>query len=1043
MFKPVSNRPDFAKNEEAVLAQWAEEGTFAKSLEQRRGAPVFRFYDGPPFATGLPHYGHLLAGTIKDIVPRYQTMRGKYVERRFGWDCHGLPIEALAQDALGVSGAHAIRAFGVEAFNEQCRSMVLRYVAQWRQTVTRMGRWVDFDNDYKTMQPAFMESVWWAFKQLWEQGRIYKSHRIMPYSWKLSTPLSNFEAGSNYKDVQDPAVTVRCRVTQGARPAWGPGPAYLLVWTTTPWTLFTNLAICAGPDIDYVAARDQDGSVYILAEARLKAVFGKQQPEILERLKGTDLKGIRYEPIFPQYKDKPNAFVVLTDPYVSTEDGTGLVHNSPAYGEDDFRVCAAADITLEDPMDEACAFTAPAPEAWRGRFCKDCDKDIIRTLKENGKLVHQATIVHAYPFCDRTDTPLLYRAIDAWYVRVEDLHDHLTANNATVHWTPEAVGANRFGNWLREAKDWNISRNRFWGSCLPVWVNEADPQDMICVGSVAELEALSGQKVTDLHKHFIDKILIRRDGKTYRRTPEVLDCWFESGSMPYAQQHFPFSGKPLEDFFPADFIAEGLDQTRGWFYTLLVLGTLLFGKAPYRNVIVNGLVLAEDGKKMSKRLKNYPDPSEVIEKFGADALRLYLINSPVVRAENLRFSENGVRQVLRDLLIPWWNAYAFFVTYANADGFDEPDVATPASPNVLDRWIVSSMETLIADVTAALDAYDLQRAVRPFVAFVDALTNWYIRRSRRRFWKSEDDADKRHAYRTLRYVLLQLAKVAAPFCPFVSEQIYRNLKGPGDPESVHLCDFPLPHAAARDLPLERDMALVQRIVGLGRQLRVDEDLKVRQPLAALRVASADPAVRAALPRYADIIKEELNVKELRLSADETDLATLSLKADFKRLGPRFGARMKAAAAAIAALPPEQAAALARGEAVTLNLQGEAVQIAPDDVVIRRDPREGLVVAAEDNAVVALETDLTPALIAEGLARECVSRVQALRKEADLEVTQRIDILASADDELAAALTEWQDFILEETQGDALILGDPLGDPIDINGHEATLAIDPK
>ena len=610
MFKPVSNRPDFAKNEEAVLAQWAEEGTFAKSLEQRRGAPVFRFYDGPPFATGLPHYGHLLAGTIKDIVPRYQTMRGKYVERRFGWDCHGLPIEALAQDALGVSGAHAIRAFGVEAFNEQCRSMVLRYVAQWRQTVTRMGRWVDFDNDYKTMQPAFMESVWWAFKQLWEQGRIYKSHRIMPYSWKLSTPLSNFEAGSNYKDVQDPAVTVRCRVTQGARPAWGPGPAYLLVWTTTPWTLFTNLAICAGPDIDYVAARDQDGAVYILAEARLKAVFGKQQPEILERLKGTDLKGIRYEPIFPQYKDKPNAFVVLTDPYVSTEDGTGLVHNSPAYGEDDFRVCAAAGITLEDPMDEACAFTAPAPEAWRGRFCKDCDKDIIRTLKENGKLVHQATIVHAYPFCDRTDTPLIYRAIDAWYVRVEDLHDRLTANNATVHWTPEAVGANRFGNWLREAKDWNISRNRFWGSCLPVWVNEADPQDMICVGSVAELEALSGQKVTDLHKHFIDKILIRRDGKTYRRTPEVLDCWFESGSMPYAQQHFPFSGKPLEDFVPADFIAEGLDQTRGWFYTLLVLGTLLFGKAPYRNVIVNGLVLAEDGKKMSKRLKNYPDPSE-------------------------------------------------------------------------------------------------------------------------------------------------------------------------------------------------------------------------------------------------------------------------------------------------------------------------------------------------------------------------------------------------------------------------------------------------
>lgn len=876
MFKPVSNRPDFAKNEEAVLKLWESEGTFAKSLEQRRGAPVFRFYDGPPFATGLPHYGHLLAGTIKDIVPRYQTMRGHYVERRFGWDCHGLPIEALAQEALGVNGAYEIRQHGVEAFNEQCRAMVLRYVSQWRETVTRMGRWVDFDNDYKTMQPSFMESVWWVFKQLWDQGRIYKSHRIMPYSWKLSTPLSNFEAGSNYKDVQDPAVTVRCRITQGAHPVWGE-EVYLLVWTTTPWTLLTNFAICAGPEIDYLAVKDADGAVYILAESRLTAVFGKNpKVEILEKLKGTELKGLHYEPIFPYYKDKPNAFVVLTDSYVTTTDGTGLVHNAPAYGEDDFRVCSAAGITLEDPMDEGCAFTAPAPEAWRGRFCKDCDKDIIRELKQNGKLVHQGTIVHAYPFCDRTDTPLIYRAIDAWYVRVEDLHERLTANNATVHWQPEAVGANRFGNWLRDAKDWNISRNRFWGSCLPIWINDDDPEDRICVGSVAELEALSGQKITDLHKHIIDKVVIRKDGHTYHRTPEVLDCWFESGSMPYAQQHFPFSGKELDTFFPADFIAEGLDQTRGWFYTLLVLGTLLFGKAPYKNVVVNGLVLAEDGKKMSKRLKNYPDPKHVIDTYGADALRLYLINSPVVRAENLRFSEAGVKQLLRDLLIPWWNAYSFFVTYANADGFDEPEVARPTSPHVLDRWIVSSMETLIADVSTAMDAYDLQKAVRPFVDFIDALTNWYIRRSRRRFWKSEDDADKRHAYRTLRYVLVQLSKVAAPFCPFVSEQIYRNLRGPNDPESVHLCAFPTADAAARDLRLEADMELVQRVVRLGRQLRTDKDLKVRQPLARLHVVSADAAARAALAAYTDIIREELNVKDISFGDDETALANLSL-----------------------------------------------------------------------------------------------------------------------------------------------------------------------
>ncbi len=1042
MFQPASNRPNFPADERDMLAQWEKESTFAQSLAQRANAEPFRFYDGPPFATGLPHYGHLLAGTIKDIVPRYWTMRGRYVERRFGWDCHGLPIEALAQEALGVSGTYAIRELGVDKFNEQCRSMVLRYVEQWRETVTRMGRWVDFDNDYKTMQPEFMETIWWVFKQLWDQGRIYKSHRIMPYSWKLSTPLSNFEAGSNYKDVQDPAVTVRCRVTEGARETWGE-EAYLLIWTTTPWTLLTNFAICAGPDITYVAVRDKsDGAVYILAEARLSAVFKKAESyELLETFPGTALKGIRYEPIFDTYKDKPNAFVVLNDAYVTTTDGTGLVHNAPAYGEDDFRVCSAAGITLEDPMDDACAFTAPAPEAWRGRFCKDCDKDIIKTLKEMGKLVHQATIVHAYPFCDRTDTPLIYRAIDAWYVRVEDLHERLTTNNDTVHWQPQAVGANRFGNWLREAKDWNISRNRFWGSCLPVWVNEADPQDMICVGSVAELEALTGEKVTDLHKHFIDKILIQRDGKTYRRTPEVLDCWFESGSMPYAQQHYPFGDKGLESFFPADFIAEGLDQTRGWFYTLLVLGTLLFNKAPYKNVIVNGLVLAEDGKKMSKRLKNYPDPREVIETYGADALRLYLINSPVVRAENLRFSENGVKQILRDLLIPWWNAYSFFVTYANADKFEEDEVILPESTNVLDRWIVSSMETLIADVTTAMDTYDLQRAVRPFVAFVDDLTNWYIRRSRRRFWKSEDDGDKRQAYRTLRYVLLQLSKVAAPFCPFISDRIYRNLRGASDPKSVHLCDFPTANTAARDMTLEADMALVQRVVRLGRQLRTDKELKVRQPLACLHIASLDATVRQAIAQYTDIVCEELNVKEIAISDDETQLANLSLKADFKRLGPRLGANMKFAAAAITKLDAASISELAHGHAIELPIGETLFTLTPEDVIIHREPRAGLVTSAEGNVIVALETALTPELIAEGLMRECVSRIQAMRKEADLEIVQRITLTLCAEAEVVAALSTWKTTIMEEVLADEMNFVDtPQEVSVDLNGKPISITL---
>ena len=1039
MFKPVSNKVQFPRMEEDVLKYWAEAEVFKKSLARNEGKERYKFYDGPPFATGLPHYGHLLAGTIKDIVPRYQTMRGKYVERRFGWDTHGLPIEALAQDALGVSGTPEIKALGVDKFNEQCRSMVLKYVSEWRKTVTRMGRWVDFDHDYKTMNPDFMETIWWVFKQLWNQGRVYRSHRIMPYSWKLSTPLSNFEAGSNYKDVQDPTVTVRVKVERPSDALKDLLPqeptVYLLIWTTTPWTLPENLMMCAGAAIDYVAVRDVTDDakpVYIMAKARLPHIFKKpEQYEVVAEFKGTELKGTSYEPIFPYFADKKaeGAFRVLNDDYVTTDDGVGIVHIAPAYGEDDFRVCKEAGmLAMVDPLDASCNFTDQVPE-YAGRFCKDCDKDIIKRLKAEGKLVHQATITHSYPFCDRTDTPLIYRAIDAWYVKVEDLHDQLVANNNGVHWTPAYVGDKRFGNWLKDARDWNISRNRFWGSCIPVWVNDTDPEDMICVGSIKELEELSGVKVTDLHKHYVDKIVITKNGKTYHRTPEVLDCWFESGSMPYAQQHYMggADGKPdletFKDFFPADFIAEGLDQTRGWFYTLMLLGTMLFGKSPYRNVVVNGLVLAEDGKKMSKRLKNYPDPTLMLDTYGADAIRLYMIYSPVVRAENLKFSENGVKQILRDLLIPWWNAYSFFVTYANVDGFHDEEVVVPDSPNVLDRWICSSMETLIADVTAAMDEYDLQRAVRPFVAFIEDLTNWYIRRSRRRFWKSQNDGDKLHAYRTLRYVLVQLSKVAAPFTPFISETIYRNLKGKDDPESVHLCDFPTARAGARDLALEREMAAVQTIVKLGRQLRVDNDLKVRQPLAKILVAGADT-------RLDDLILDELNIKEIAYIADETALCDVSYKANFKTLGKKCGPKMKAVAAGIAALKAFNGSATVEG-----------FELTDEDVLVTRKPKAGMVVASEGAVVVGLETALTPALIAEGLAREFVSHVQAMRKEADFEVTQRIAVTAEVDADLRAALTAHADYVKAETLATALSFAAcPDAASCDLNGHAAKIRV---
>ncbi|MBL8026118.1 MAG: isoleucine--tRNA ligase, partial [Fibrobacteres bacterium] len=731
MFRRIDKKMTFPEMERTILSLWEKEKVFEASLEKTKKNKPFSFYDGPPFATGLPHYGHLLAGTLKDIVPRYWTMRGRYVERRFGWDCHGLPIEKLVQDELNLKGTPEILKAGIDKFNETCRSSVLKYADAWRTTVTRMGRFVDFDNDYKTMDRPFMESVWWVFKEIWKKGRVYKAHRVMPYSWALTTPLSNFEANSNYKDVQDPSITIRFKVA-------GKSDEYLLAWTTTPWTLPGNLALCTGPDIDYVKVKDKAQNVYYtLAEARLSAVYKKADDyELVEKFKGSALKNTVYEPLFPYFKDHPNAFRVLNDAFVSTEDGTGIVHMAPAYGEDDYRICKAEGIDIVDPLDIEAKFTSAVPE-YEGQHCKAADKAIMQRLKSEGKLIHQSTIVHSYPYCDRSDTPLIYRAIEAWYVRVEDMRDELVANNEKIHWVPEYVGSKRFGNWLKDAKDWNISRNRFWGSCIPLWICP-DCGHIECMGSIEELEKLSGKKVTDLHKHNIDPITFSCTAKgckgTMKRTPEVFDCWFESGAMPYGQQHYPFENKEqFELGFPADFIAEGLDQTRGWFYTLLVLSTILFKKPAFKNVIVNGLILAEDGKKMSKRLKNYPAPEYVMENYGADSLRMYLINSPVVRAEDLKFSEAGIKEILKSVMIPFWNAYNFFVEYAITDNWN-PEKDHITSCNELDRWILSVQQSLIKEVNIQMESYNLYKVVPAVVDFVEDLTNWYIRRSRGRFW---------------------------------------------------------------------------------------------------------------------------------------------------------------------------------------------------------------------------------------------------------------------------------------------------------------------
>ncbi len=1039
MFKEISNTVSFPGMEEEVIKFWKEQDTFKKSLKIRKGGKEFVFYDGPPFATGLPHYGHLLAGTIKDIIPRYQAMRGHYVSRRFGWDCHGLPIEALAQEALGLAGALAIQEAGIDVFNEQCRSMVTQYVEEWEKTVTRMGRWVDFENDYKTMDKSFMETIWWVFSELWKQGRIYKAHRIMPYSWKLNTPLSNFEAGRNYQDVQDPAITVRVRLID-----FEFEHASALIWTTTPWTLPGNLAICTGPEIDYVALKDKEThEVFVLAAARVSAYYKKEEEyEILKSYQGSDLKGIKYEPVFDFFEDNPNSFQILNDEFVSTENGTGIVHMAPAYGEDDYRICRAVDIPLVDPLDEDCKFTAQVPD-YVGQFCKEADKAIIKALKHSGKMIHQSTIQHSYPFCERTDTPLIYRAIDAWYVKVEDLRERMLENNANVRWMPGHVGEKRFANWLADAKDWNISRNRFWGSCMPVWVNVDDKDDMICVSSATELEELSGVKVDDLHKHFVDKILIERDGKTYKRTPEVLDCWFESGAMPYAQNHYPFDNKEhFEANFPADFIAEGLDQTRGWFYTLMVLSTALFDKPAFKNVVVNGLVLAEDGLKMSKRLKNYPDPIHVINEYGADALRLYMIYSPVVRAESLRFSEEGVKHSLRHLLLPWWNAYSFFITYANIDGWT-PEQSVPERNNLMDRWIQSSLARLEQQVTDAMDRYDLQAAVHPFVAFIEDLTNWYIRRSRRRFWKSEDDTDKMQAYSTLYDVLLGLSKIAAPFTPFISETIYQNLKTDAMPESVHLCDFPTAADAKRDEVLENQMAVVMSAVEQGRALRAEYKLKNRQPLAKMHVVCDDEKLLATIQELESLIADELNVRSVDFSTDSSELATIQAKPNFKQLGPKLGPLMKKAVPLIGGLSDEQIAAIALGEVVIVKLEGKSIELTADDIEVVRNPKEGLAVSAEGSLVVGLDTQLNDDLITEGLAREFVNKVQNMRKEMDLEVTQRIRIAFSGDEDIGTAVAQYSDYIKAETLAlvcEAQVESGEGGTEWNLNGHPCLVSI---
>jgi isoleucyl-tRNA synthetase len=1046
----------FPSFEERVLAYWNKQKTFEKSLEEGKGRPEYFFYDGPPFATGLPHYGHILAGTIKDIVPRYWTMRGYTVPRRFGWDTHGLPVEFEMEKTLGLSGSLDIQDYGVAKFNEACRGIVLRYTGEWRKTVERMGRWIDMDHDYKTMDPSFMESVWWVFKELWNKGLIYEGKKVVPYSWRLTAPLSNFEASLNYKDVQDPAITVLMPLTSlppqkdPRRAAAWLGNTALAVWTTTPWTLPSNLAVAVNSDPAKVMygrykLPQAMGAITHVVVAETMAESFKLSERDCEVL-GEDLIGANYEPLFSCYDDedrrKDNAFRVIPSDHVSATDGTGLVHMAPSFGEDDYYACQRAGIGPVDPTDMQANFTEAVAKDERlkpivGQFVKDADKHIIRMLKESGRLMKQDTLQHAYPFCERSDTPLIYKAISSWFVKVEDVKDKMLKNNEQIRWVPEHIKEGRFGKWLENARDWCISRNRFWGTPIPVWRCERCAHREV-VGSRAELDKLAGRHVEDLHKHFVDEIMpdCPKCGakSALKRTPEVLDCWFESGSMPYAQNHYPFEHrKEFDESFPADFIAEGLDQTRGWFYTLTVLSTALFNKPAFKNCIVNGMVLAEDGKKMSKRLKNYPAPSEIFDKYGADALRLYLMQSPAMHAEELRFSEKGLLELMRAVMLPLWNAYGFFASYANIDAWTPEKVRSAAeakqgSLTLLDTWILARAKETQKAVHAHMEQYHLSDVAPTLIGFIDDLTNWYIRLNRERYWKENDpasQADKSAAYGTLFSALQSLSRTLAPFLPFLAEVMNSALHGRnvsslhGEMRSVHLDLFADPKSLElkpRELEVLECVRVAKNIILLGRSLRGEAKIGLRQPLPKLRVAGLSASETQALVPLHDLVCRELNVKALELVSKASDLVEESAKPNHRVLGKKVGGAMKDVQAQLSKWGSQEISNFEKsGKA-----QVSAFTLTPEDVQIVRKAKAGHFAQAGFGLVAELDTSISDELLREGLQREIINRVQQMRKERKLHLADRIRIVWNA---TPGSLVEKT--LLSESQSSGLVASETL------------------
>ncbi len=1038
MYEKVDTNLNFAAREKAVADFWRENHIAQQAVDQREGCETFTFYDGPPTANGRPHIGHVLTRVIKDMLPRYQSMKGRKVLRKAGWDTHGLPVELEVEKAIGINGKEQIEDYGIEPFIKKCRESVWTYKAMWEEFSDVVGFWADMEHPYITYENNFIESEWWALKEIWKKGLLYQGHKIVPYCPRCGTPLSSHEVAQGYKDVTERSAIVRFKAADE--------DAYFLAWTTTPWTLPSNLGLCVNPNVTYVKVRVY-GKVYYLAEALMDSVFADSwgDREILATMKGSDLEHRKYEPLYP-FADKDvqdKAFFVTCDDYVTTEDGTGIVHIAPAFGEDDNRVCRKYGMPFVQFVNDKGEMTEETD--WPGVFVKDADPLILADLEKSGKLFKAPEFTHSYPHCWRCDTPLIYYARASWFIRMTAVRDALVANNNTVNWIPKTIGDGRFGNWIEHVQDWGISRDRYWGTPLNIWKCSCGHEHS--VGSIAELRELQPNCPADieLHRPYIDAITFpcEQCGAEMHRVPEVIDCWFDSGAMPFAQWHYPFENKEIfEKYFPADFISEAVDQTRGWFYSLIAISTLLFDKSPYKNVIVLGHVQDENGQKMSKSKGNAVEPMDALRRHGADAIRWYFYENSAPWLPN-RFSDDAVQEGARKFMGTLWNTYAFYVLYANIDNFDPTAHTLDYSRlSVMDRWVFSRLNTMVRTVDDCLANYRVTEAAKAVQSFVEELSNWYVRRSRSRFWAKGMERDKVDAYLTLYTALVTTVKVAAPMVPFITESIYRNLVCSVDktaPISVHLADFPTVNEALIDTQLEENMEIVLAVVTLGRAARNAANIKNRQPVARMFIKAEH-----TLPEFfVEIIEDELNVKEVAFRDDMSDFLAYHVKPNFRVLGAKVGKQMNAVKKALE--ESDGAAvkdALAGGGSYTLHLADGDVTVTSEDVEVTVSQQEGYNCQSYGGVTVALETTLTEELLAEGFVREIISKVQTMRKECGLEVTDHIVLGLTGNAKLTAIAQKNEAFIREITLADSVSYDAPVGTSKDwnINGEKLTISI---